>query len=99
MSRAWRTDLAAAVLLLAEAALGWSRPAALTDTLGVAVWAFLAAWLAFALLLLRRRQRLAWGCHLAGAILLVPVSALVAERAAGAGGALGAGLDGAAIPD
>jgi S-DNA-T family DNA segregation ATPase FtsK/SpoIIIE len=99
MSRAWRTDLAATILLLAGAALGWFRPAVVMDALGVATWAFLAAWLAFALLLVRPRRRLAWGCHLAGALLLVPVTALVAERAARAGGAVGAGLDRAALPD
>lgn len=99
MNKTWRIDLAAVVLLLVGIVLATIRPSFLFASLGSATWAFLAAWTVFALLLVRRQRAIAWGCHLAGSVLLVPVAALVLHRADRAGGTIGAALDRMILPD
>jgi S-DNA-T family DNA segregation ATPase FtsK/SpoIIIE len=74
----------------------------LTETLGVAVYALLAGWLALVVLLVLRRGWFAWARRLCGWLLLVPALALLADRYGtawpvaallGPGGSLGATLD------
>src|SRR5262249_14106832 len=74
---------------------------ALLGSLGVAVYVFLAGWFVFVLLLLLRRAWLTWILRLFGWLLLVPSTAVLAERLAprwkgapleGAGGSLGVWL-------
>ncbi len=81
---------------------GASIAGELVQTLGVAVYVWLAAWFVFVLLLLLRRRWLAWTLRLLGWLLLVPTAAVIAQRTVppiagspllGVGGALGAWLD------
>jgi S-DNA-T family DNA segregation ATPase FtsK/SpoIIIE len=74
---------------------------ALLGSLGVAVYVFLAGWFVFVLLLLLRRAWLTWILRLLGWLVLVPCTAVLAERLApgwkgapveGAGGSLGVWL-------
>ncbi len=79
---------------------GASLADALVAALGVAVFVWLGAWFVLVLLLFLRRSWLAWSLRLAGWLLLVPASAVLAERAGpsyshlfpAGGGALGAWL-------
>jgi S-DNA-T family DNA segregation ATPase FtsK/SpoIIIE len=75
----------------------------LIQALGIAVYAWLAAWFVFVLILLLRRRWLAWSVRLLGWLLLVPTVAVIAQRCiqptaaspvVGPGGAVGAWLDG-----
>src|ERR1700722_12022807 len=52
---------------------------ALTDALGVAVYVLLGSWFVLVLLLFLRRSWLRWSLRLAGWLLLIPGSAVVAE--------------------
>jgi S-DNA-T family DNA segregation ATPase FtsK/SpoIIIE len=83
---------------------------ALGQTLGVAVYVFLAGWFVVTSLLLRRRSWWTWSVRLFGWFLLVPCVAVVSERwpggwpflhvstpPLGPGGIVGAGLDKALI--
>ncbi len=83
--------------------LGWLGVClgrALTQTLGVAVYALLAGWFVLVVLLFLRRGWLAWSRRLCGWLLLVPALALLADRCGtwpgasllGSGGSLGAWL-------
>ena len=76
---------------------------ALVEALGLAVFAGLAAWLVFVLLLIGRKHWAIWSYRLAGWLVLVPALAVLVRRwavpwdgagAAGVGGFLGAWLDG-----
>jgi S-DNA-T family DNA segregation ATPase FtsK/SpoIIIE len=73
----------------------------LLGSLGLAVYALLAAWFVFVLLLLLRHTWLTWSLRLSGWLLLVPCAAVLAERCArgwsgappeGPGGSVGAWL-------
>jgi S-DNA-T family DNA segregation ATPase FtsK/SpoIIIE len=73
----------------------------LVDTLGVAVYAFLASWFVLVVLLFLRRRWLMWMLRLAGWLLLVPCAAVLADSLepgawggslSGGGGRLGAWL-------
>jgi S-DNA-T family DNA segregation ATPase FtsK/SpoIIIE len=92
MSHAWRLDLAAAVILLVGVMLLWKPIGLLSETLGEASRAFLAAWMCYALLLIRRHHWAAWGCHLLGSLLCIPLLAYLAERSGYDGGWLGVAL-------
>jgi S-DNA-T family DNA segregation ATPase FtsK/SpoIIIE len=75
----------------------------LVQALGIAAYVWLAAWFVFILLLLLRKRWLAWSLRLLGWLLLVPTSAVVAQRCwsqpfpgsplVGPGGAVGAWID------
>ncbi len=76
----------------------------LRQTLGVAVYVFLAGWFVVVGLLVLRRGWLAWSVRFVGWLLLVPATAVLAERwpqpvpwpatsPLGSGGSLGAWLD------
>ncbi len=71
----------------------------LVGTLGLAVYVWLAAWFVLVLLLFLRRRWLRWSLRLVGWLLLIPASAVLAQRHAEAfavgnpGGSLGATLD------
>jgi S-DNA-T family DNA segregation ATPase FtsK/SpoIIIE len=75
--------------------------AALIGSVGLAVYVLLAGWFIFVLVLVLRRAWLTWSLRLLGWFLLVPCTAVLAERCAvgwpgapleGAGGSLGAWL-------
>ena len=83
--------------------LGWLGVClgqALTEALGVAVYALLAGWFVLVVLLFLRRGWLAWSRRLCGWLLLVPALSLLADRCGawpsaallGPGGSLGAWL-------
>jgi S-DNA-T family DNA segregation ATPase FtsK/SpoIIIE len=74
----------------------------LVGALGAAVYVWLAAWFVFVVLLVLRKNWLAWSLRLCGWLLLVPTAAVLAQRwgppdaaagPAGVGGAVGAWLD------
>jgi S-DNA-T family DNA segregation ATPase FtsK/SpoIIIE len=74
----------------------------LVQALGVAVYVWLAGWFVFVVLLLLRKNWVAWSLRLAGWLLLVPAVAVSAQRwgrtvpgspVVGVGGAVGAWLD------
>ena len=60
--------------------LGGSIAYELRQTLGVAVYVFLAGWFAVVVRLVLRRSWLNWTLRLLGWLLLVPSSAVLAER-------------------
>jgi S-DNA-T family DNA segregation ATPase FtsK/SpoIIIE len=79
----------------------WTARALIT-ALGLAVYVLLASWFVLVLLLFLRRSWLKWSLRLIGWLLLVPCSAILAERLArllptdtpaGPGGSLGAWLN------
>lgn len=84
--------------------LGWPGDWLATElyqTLGSAVYVFLAAWFVLVLFLLMRKSWRTWGRRLAGWMLLLPCTAIIADELgpkwlpgplAGSGGALGAWL-------
>jgi S-DNA-T family DNA segregation ATPase FtsK/SpoIIIE len=57
----------------------------LIESLGVAVYALLACWFVVVLLLLLRRDWLAWSLRLTGWLLLIPITAAVADQFGGTG--------------
>ncbi len=74
---------------------------ALLGSLGLAVYPLMAAWFVFVLILVLRRAWLTWTLRLGGWLLLIPCTAVVAERCArgwtgappeGPGGSVGAWL-------
>jgi S-DNA-T family DNA segregation ATPase FtsK/SpoIIIE len=74
---------------------------ALVDGLGIAVYAFLCVWFFLVVLVFARRRQLLWSLRLAGWVLLVPATAVLAdglrpawygEPVTGSGGSLGASL-------
>jgi S-DNA-T family DNA segregation ATPase FtsK/SpoIIIE len=76
---------------------------ALTSSVGLAVYVLLAGWFVFVLVLVLRRAWLTWSLRLGGWMLLLPCTAVLAERCAtgwagapleGPGGSLGAWLSG-----
>ena len=80
---------------------GASLAEGLFEALGVAVYVLLASWFVLVIALFLRRDLLRWSARLAGWLLLLPCSAIVADQVgvlsqspslAGAGGSLGAGL-------
>jgi hypothetical protein len=94
-SRAWRIDLAAALLLMAGAAAALAvlthdqeRPhpllgrvaTELSGSLGVAVYVFFGAWLVGVLGLFLRKRWLRWSLRFLGWLLLVPAAAVLAHR-------------------
>jgi S-DNA-T family DNA segregation ATPase FtsK/SpoIIIE len=74
---------------------------ALFDSIGLAVYVLLAGWFVFVLVLVLRRAWLTWSLRLLGWLVLIPTTAVLAERCAGSwatapiegpGGSLGAWL-------
>jgi DNA segregation ATPase FtsK/SpoIIIE, S-DNA-T family len=132
LSRAWRLDIAAGLLLVAGLLVaiavlsrdpmddpgrvypapeevrnllgppGAWLAAEFVGALGAGVYLWLGAWVVFVLLLVVRRDVIAWACRLVGVLLLVPVGCVLAQRHlepradspfAGVGGAVGGWLD------